>query len=230
MEGDASKAVRTNRAITATAEKRVLARLAGALPAWVLPDHLTILAQLAALWIGAGYGLSNHSKLWLWSVNAALVVHWFGDSLDGTLARRRRIERPRYGFYVDHLSDAFAITAIGIGLGLSPYMLLAVGLAIVVAYLLLSINVYLETITRNEFRFGYGYVGPTEGRILLIALNTVALVAGPIPFEIAGVGATVFDAAGIVAAIGMTLMLVRRILRNLDVLGKAEPPNVVRDE
>ena len=110
-----------------------------------MPDHLTLLGILAATWIAVAYALSNRNEAWLWAASAGLVVHWFGDSLDGTLARVRKIERPRYGFYLDHLTDAYSTTAIGIGLGLSPYMLLSVGLAIVIAYLVLSINVYLET-------------------------------------------------------------------------------------
>ena len=101
-------------------------------------------------------------------------MHWLGDSLDGTLARVRKCERPRYGYYLDHLVDAFATAAIGIGLGLSPYMLLAVGLAIVIAYLILSINTYLETQAFGVFTLGYGRLGPTEARLMLIAVNTAA--------------------------------------------------------
>ena len=100
-------------------------------------------------------------------------MQWFGDSLDGTLARVRGIERPTYGYYLDHLVDAIATAAIGIGLGLSPLMLLSIGTLIVVAYLILSINVYLESFAFNRFSIGYGYVGPTEIRLILIALNTV---------------------------------------------------------
>ena len=100
-------------------------------------------------------------------------MHWLGDSLDGTLARVRRIERPRYGYYLDHLVDALATAVIGLGLGLSPWMLLAVGLAIVVAYLVLSINTYLETYAFGVFTLGYGRLGPTEARLGLIALNTL---------------------------------------------------------
>jgi phosphatidylglycerophosphate synthase len=124
-------------------ERWALPRMAAALPRWVVPDHLTFLGVLAATWIAVCYALSNRSDMWLWGASAGLVVHWFGDSLDGTLARVRKIERPRYGYYLDHLTDAYSTTAIGIGLGLSPYMLLSVGLAIVIAYLVLSINVYL---------------------------------------------------------------------------------------
>lgn len=189
-----------------------------------MPDHLTLLAILASIGVAAAYGLSNHDPRWLWAASLGLAVHWFGDSLDGTLARVRGIQRPRYGFYVDHLADAVATGAIGLGVGLSPFMLLAVALALVVGYLVLSINVYLETITREEFQLGYGLVGPTEARILLIALNTVALATGPAPFTVWGVGATLFDVAGVLGAASMGALLARRIVRNLRALGRLEPP------
>src|SRR5918996_4861524 len=149
-------------------EKRILVAIARRLPRRALPDHLTAVGVLAAVGIAAGYLLSNEHAAWLWAVNALLVGHWLGDSLDGTLARVRGIERPRYGYYLDHLVDALSTVLIGVGLGLSPFMLLATGLAIVVAYLFLSINVYLETYAFRRFRLGYGLVGPTEVRLILV--------------------------------------------------------------
>src|SRR5690606_6684835 len=148
----------------------------------VMPDHLTFLGLIASTGIGISYYLTKHNEAWLWVASLLLVVNWFGDSLDGTLARYRRIERPRYGFYLDHLMDAYSTFMIGIGLGLSPYMLLPVGFAIVIAYLLLSINVYLETHVFGEFNLGYALIGPTEVRVILIALNIFALELGPLPF------------------------------------------------
>src|SRR3954465_8692809 len=132
-------------------ERWALPRLAAALPGWVVPDHLTFLGVLAATGIAVCYALSNRSEHWLWGASALLVVHWFGDSLDGTLARVRKIERPRYGYYLDHLVDALSTAALGIGLGLSPFMLLSVGTLLVVAYLVLSINVYLESYALGRF-------------------------------------------------------------------------------
>src|SRR3954454_6663635 len=105
--------------LLAKVEKRVLRRIASRLPRWVLPDDLTALGVLAAGGICAAYQLSNDSREWLWVASALLVVHWLGDSLDGTLARVRRIQRPRYGYYLDHIVDAVSTAAIGIGLGLS---------------------------------------------------------------------------------------------------------------
>jgi len=119
-------------------ERRFLPWAAGRLPRWVLPDDLTALGVASAVGICAAYVLSNQSSTWLWVASALLVVHWLGDSLDGTLARVREIQRPRYGYYLDHLVDAVSTAAIGIGLGLSPHMLLSVGALVVVAWALVK--------------------------------------------------------------------------------------------
>jgi archaetidylinositol phosphate synthase len=225
----AGEHARTSEFILKRFEKWALPRMAARLPAWVMPDHLTILGLLASTAVGVAYALSGRHEAWLWLASAALLVNWFGDSLDGTLARYRRIERPRYGYYLDHLTDAYSTLLIGLGLGFSPYMLLAVGLAIVIAYLLLSINVYLETHVFETFSFSYGSLGPTEVRLILIGLNTVALTLGPLPFRALGVGATIYDVAGLAAAIGMVSMLLIRAIGNLRGLARLEPPGRVRD-
>ena len=204
-------------------ERWALPRLASRLPAWVLPDHLTVLGLIASTVVGVAFALTNLDPRWLWLASGALIINWFGDSLDGSLARYRKTERPRYGYYLDHLTDAYSTLAIALGLGFSPYMLLAVGLAIGLAYLLLSINVYLEAHVFAEFRLGYGNLGPTEVRLILIALNTVALTIGPLPFGILGVGATVFDVAGLAAASGMIGLLLIRAIANLRALAHLEP-------
>jgi phosphatidylglycerophosphate synthase len=201
-------------------EARALDWLARRLPARVTPDHMTALGVAAALGIGAAYWLSGRDPSWLWAASALLVVHWLGDSLDGTLARVRRIERPKYGYYLDHLVDAGATIAIGAGLGLSPYMSLVTGLAIVIAYLALSINTYLETQVFGVFSLGYGRFGPTEARAGLLLLNLVLLA-----------GATsVLDVAGLAAAGLMLLGLGVRAARNLRVLAAREPAGGVRGE
>jgi archaetidylinositol phosphate synthase len=222
---DASGAhARTSEFVLKRFERWALPRLAARLPERVMPDHLTLLGLLASTTVAVAYGLTNRNPAWLWVASAALVVNWFGDSLDGSLARYRRIERPRYGYYLDHITDAYSTLAIALGLGFSPYMLLAVGLAIGLAYLLLSVNVYLETHVFGEFRFSYGNLGPTEVRLLLIALNTVALTLGPLSFGVAGMGATVFDIAGLAATLGMLGMLLARVIANLRALARLEPP------
>jgi archaetidylinositol phosphate synthase len=214
--------------LLAGAEQRVLHAIAERLPRRVMPDHLTALGLLAAVGIAAAYVLSNEDPVWLLVATALLAVHWFGDSLDGTLARVRRIERPTYGYYLDHLVDGLATAAIGIGLGLSPHMLLATGLVIVVAYLLLSINTYLETSAFGVFRLGYGRIGPTEARIALAAVN-VAMFAGlALDATVLGVGVTVIDLAGLAIAGVMLAALLVRAAQNLRALGEREPAGVAR--
>jgi phosphatidylglycerophosphate synthase len=220
----AVKAEREESFLLAVPEKRFLRWVAGKLPRWILPDDMTALGVVAALAIAVAYQLSNDGSGWLWAASALLVVQWVGDSLDGTLARVRGIERPTYGYYLDHLVDAIATAAIGIGLGLSPFMLLSVGTLIVVAYLILSINVYLESFAFNRFSIGYGKIGPTEIRLILILLNTfLALDIVGLDFDIAGLDLTVFDVVGLVIAATMIVLLLGRSFRNLRELAEREP-------
>ena len=208
-------APRSKEFLLAVPEARVLDWIARRLPRAVKPDHLTALGVLASIGIAGAYVLSNGDDVWLWAASGLLVLHWLGDSLDGTLARVRKAERRRYGYYLDHLVDAFATAAIGIGLGLSPHMLLAVGLAIVIAYLILSINTYLETQAFGTFTLGYGRLGPTEARLLLVGVNTL-LALGLI-------GDGVLDVLGIALAAAMILALLGRAGRNLKRLAELEP-------
>lgn len=216
-------AERTPSFLLAKPEKRALQAIARRLPRWILPDDLTLLGIAAALAIAAAYALSNDSHVWLWVASGLLVVHWLGDSLDGTLARVRGIQRPRYGFYLDHLVDAGATVAIAVGLGLSPHMLLSVGMLLGVAYLILSINVYLESQALGRFSIGYGKVGPTEVRVLLIALNTALALGLDMRFELLDTGLTGLDVVGVALALGMLLVLLARAWRSLRELAVDEP-------
>jgi archaetidylinositol phosphate synthase len=228
MPDSTAAAPREKTFLLARPEARVLEWIARRLPARVLPDHLTLLGVLAAVGIAVAYVLSNGDSVWLWAASALLVVHWLGDSLDGTLARVRRIERPTYGYYLDHLVDAIATAVIGIGLGLSPHLLLVSGLVLVVVYLVLSINTYLETQALGVFRLGYGRLGPTEARLGLIALNTALALGVPLGFEIAGVGLTLLDVVVLGAAGAMAAGLGVRAARTLRILAAREPAGQVR--
>jgi archaetidylinositol phosphate synthase len=225
MEGleKSVEATREASFLLAVPEKRLLRWIAARLPKRILPDDLTALGVLAAIAVAVAYQLANDSLAWLWVASGMLVVQWFGDSLDGTLARVRGIERPTYGYYLDHLVDAIATAAIGIGLGLSPLMLLSIGTLIVVAYLILSINVYLESFAFGRFSIGYGYVGPTEIRLILIALNTVVALGAGLDFVIADLQLTVFDLIGLAIAGTMIVLLLGRAGRNLRELSRKEP-------
>lgn len=216
-------AKRERAALTARAERKALDVMARAMPAPVQPDHLTAIGVLAGLGVGAGYALSGFSPHWLWLSSAMLVVNWFGDSLDGTLARFRSRERPRYGYYLDHGVDAFITTIIGLGIGLSPFVPLPLALGLVLLYLLMSINVYLEAHVYGVFRMDYGVLGPTEARIILIIVNTglVFLTTG---LEIATSAIRTIAALALsgVAAL-MIGLLTWRFATNLRRLARLEP-------
>src|SRR5829696_9587228 len=189
---------REKRFLLAAPEQRLLEALARRLPSAIRPDHLTALALAAAVAFAAAAATGH-----LWTAAALLVVHWLGDSLDGTLARVRKAERPRYGYYLDHLADAVATALVGLGLGLSAQMHLAAGLVLVIAYLALSINSYLETQALGRFSLGYGRLGPTEARLGLIAL----LAAVALGAEFTWLGLTLFDLVALGAAALMVLAL-----------------------
>ena len=219
----AVEATREASFLLAVPEKRLLRWLAARLPRWILPDDMTAVGVLAAFGVCAAYQLSNNGEAWLWVASGLLVLQWLGDSLDGTLARVRGIERPTYGYYLDHMVDAIATAAIGIGLGLSPYMLLSVGTLIVVAYLILSINVYLESYAFGRFSIGYGRIGPTEIRLVLIALNTALALGAGLDFGVGELDLTVFDVIGLAIAGAMITLLLGRAWSNLRKLAKREP-------
>jgi archaetidylinositol phosphate synthase len=209
--------------LTARFERRFLPWSARRLPRWILPDDMTALGVFAALGVCAAYQLSNDGRGWLWVASGLLVLQWVGDSLDGTLARVRGIQRPKYGYYLDHMVDAIATAAIGLGLGLSPFMLLSIGALIVVGYLILSINVYLESMAFGRFRLGYGLLGPTEIRIVLVVLNTALALDLGLDFRLLRLNLTVFDVIGLGIVALMLALLCVRIFGNLRTLAREEP-------
>jgi archaetidylinositol phosphate synthase len=214
--------VRQHGSLTAAAEKRLLVWIARRLPSWVNSDHLTLLALAAMGLAGAGYALARYDRRALWLVVAALALNWFGDSLDGTLARVRRAERPRYGFYVDHVLDIVGITLLVAGLSCSGFMNPVIALALLVAYLLVSGEVFLATAVRHVFRMSFAGFGPTELRIVL-AIGTVALFRDPrVNTGLLGL-VPLFDVGGIVATAGLAVMLVVSVATNTRALARAEP-------
>jgi phosphatidylglycerophosphate synthase len=214
--------VREHRSLLAAAEKRLLVRIARALPGWVTSDHLTVLAFAAMCAAGAGFVLARWDVRALALVVVALAVNWFGDSLDGTLARVRKAERPRYGFYVDHVVDIVGATALFAGLALSPFMSAPVALALLVLYLLVSGEIFLATAAHGTFRMSFAGIGPTELRILLAA-GAVALVRDPrVDLGAAGVY-PLFDVGGAVAIAGLCLALAGGVARNVRHLSRLEP-------
>jgi archaetidylinositol phosphate synthase len=163
---------------TGPLERPTLLWLAAHMPRWVTPDKLSGFSFLGALLTSAGYVFSRQNSLWLWPAALGFVIHWFGDSLDGTVARYRHIERPRYGFFIDHSLDAFSTTLILFSLGVSPYMRFEIAAVALAGYLLLSIYAVLTTYVADEFKISYAYLGPTEVRIIAIACSIVVYFNG----------------------------------------------------
>jgi archaetidylinositol phosphate synthase len=175
---DIHKHERVNDILLGPLERPALRWLAAHMPAWVLPDTCTIIGALGAVAILVSYVLSNYDRNFLWLASLGFVINWFGDSLDGTLARYRRIERPIYGFYIDHTTDAVNEVLIILGLGLTPYVSFNVASLTLIAYLLLSLLVFIRTCVTGEFKISYSRLGPTEIRVLAILLNIVMFYAG----------------------------------------------------
>jgi len=165
------QATRVHRSFLAAGEKRVLVWLAERIPAWVNSDHLTLLGFAAQIATGVCYALAVHDRRMLLAAIVCLAVNWFGDSLDGTLARVRQRQRPRYGFYVDHIIDSIGAVAMMGGLALSGYMHPVIAIGLLIAFLLLSIQSYLATYTLGEFHLSFWRFGPTELRVLLAIGN-----------------------------------------------------------
>jgi len=201
--------VREHTSVLAESEKRLLVRMAGRLPAWVNSDHLTALGAIAMFGVGACFWAGGTA---LWLVIPLLAVNWFGDSLDGTLARVRNRQRPRYGYYVDHVLDAIGFAALFGGLMLGGHMSLTMGLAFLAAYYLLVVEISLATHARGTFKLAFLKIGPTELRILL-AMGTLQLMRSDL-VSIAGHNRLLFDAGGAVAIAGFLIAFVAGAVRN----------------
>jgi archaetidylinositol phosphate synthase len=213
-------AKRVQEGISAAAERRVLLWLAQRTPRRINSDHLTLLGFAAMLGAGVCYALAARHPWTLWLVVFCLLLNWLGDSLDGTLARFRNRQRPRYGFYVDHIVDSFSATFLLGGLALSGYMSPAIAAGLLVAFLLLSINSYLAAYSLRVFQISFLRMGPTEARILL-AIGTVALLYRPYT-GILGRPLLLFDFGGAIAMVGMLLLLAFSVVANTRALYREE--------
>jgi len=212
---------RVNRALTASMEARVLQWMAERAPQWLSSDQLTVLGLCAQVGAGLAYALSRYERRAPLLVIVCLIFNWLGDSLDGTLARVRRQQRPRYGFYVDHMVDVFGSTALMCGLGLSGFLHWQTAIAMLVAFLLLSSESYLATYTLSRFQLSQGIFGPTEIRILLI-IGNLALLRSPYS-TILGHRMLLFDLGGAIAAISMFAMALVTTARHTAQLYRQEP-------
>jgi phosphatidylglycerophosphate synthase len=204
--------VRVQESWVAAPEKRVLLWLAARTPQSIGPDHLTVLGLIAQVGAGVSYALAAWNRYALFAVIACLALNWLGDSLDGTLARVRQRQCPRYGFYVDHMVDSFGALALMGGLALSGYMHPAIAIGLLIAFLMLSIQSYLATHALGEFRISFWRFGPTELRILL-AVGNLALFWKPV-VHLFGRVYRLFDVGGAIGLVGMGMMVVAFTVQN----------------
>jgi archaetidylinositol phosphate synthase len=206
------QAARLHTSVLAAAEKRLLVRIAGRLPKWINSDHLTMAAALAMFGVGACYWAGATSSMALAGVIPLLALNWFGDSLDGTLARVRHHERPRYGYYVDHVLDTVGFAALVGGLMLGGHMSLTIGLGFLCAYYALMVEIALAAQIRSTFTMAFWRIGPTELRILLAA-GTLMLVRSP-TVVVLGSRWLLFDIGAVVAIGGLVLTFTLSAIRN----------------
>jgi archaetidylinositol phosphate synthase len=197
---------RINDILLGPLERPALQWLAAHMPAWVTPDVLTVIGLGGSVLIFVSYALTNAHPALLWVASLGFVINWFGDSLDGTLARFRKIERPKYGFFIDHTIDAFSELLVVLGLGLTPYIRFDVAAVALIAYLLLSVLVYVRTYVEGVFQISYGKLGPTEVRAILIIVNTFLFFFGNPAVDLRIVSTTVFDL--VIAALAAILFLI----------------------
>lgn len=212
---------RVQESLLAGTEKRLLVWLARRTPSWIHSDHLTLLGFGAQLLAGLSYAASAFTPVGLVAATAFLGLNWLGDSLDGTLARVRNRQRPRYGFYVDHIVDTFGAFFLLGGLACSGYMSELMALGVLIAFLMLTAEIYLAAYTVHEFRLSHWIFGPTEIRVIL-AIGNTALLWRP-TVHLLGRELALFDVGAAVAITGMVLMLVVSSIRHTWELYRAEP-------
>lgn len=197
---------RINDILLGPLERPLVKWFASKMPRWVTPDFLTCVGFFAAIVISLSYWLTNFNKNFLWLASFGFVLNWFGDSLDGSLARFRKIERPRFGYFIDHTVDAFTQFIIAVGIGLSPYVSFKFALLVLIGYLLVSIHTYITIYVRGIFKISYGKFGPTELRILAIIANTMVYFIGRPTFSLPFLEISIYDF--VLLVIGVALVVI----------------------
>jgi len=219
---DIKKHRRVNDIVLGPLERPALQWLAAHMPTWVTPDTLTGIGVVGAVLVFVGYVLTNLDRNFLWLSSLGFVINWFGDSLDGTLARYRHIERPRYGFFVDHIIDAVDEVLVGLGLGLTPYVRFDLACLALIGYLLLSVLVYVRTCVKGEFTISYMGLGPTEVRLILICANTLIYFVGSPIFAAFSLPLTLYDWIAIAIAVLLASIFVVSAIKQARILAKLE--------
>ena len=218
------KETRDTKTILRRPEKAVLEWLAGRLPHRVTPDTMTVMGLAGALMVALGYALTRLDKAFLALASLGYIVNWLGDSLDGTLARYRREERPLFGFFIDHNIDTVTVFLIGLGAGLSPYLKLSTSLLIVTGYFMMSIMTYINTYLTGVFKISYGMLGPTEFRVIMIFFNIVLyLVHNRVIVRFRNFTGTIFDVLGVGIALVLYGLFLFYFIRGLCYFHKKDP-------
>jgi phosphatidylglycerophosphate synthase len=199
---------RQHEPITGPLERRALRWLASKTPERYGPDTLTVIGIVGSLVIFGGYALTRLDPAFLWLASLGFVLNWFGDSLDGTLARFRKTERPKYGFFVDHTVDVGSEALVFLGLGVSPYARFDIACLGLIGYLMLSVYVYVRTAVDGVFKLSYGGVGPTELRIIVVLANTAIFFWGNPTFAVLGQTLSVLDAVLAFVAVALASVFV----------------------
>ena len=211
-------AIRVQSNIVARRERQLLTYLCARLPSWVTPDGLTIFGVAGAVTVFAGYAGSRYDPWFLWLATLGYIIHWFGDSLDGSLARHRRIERPKYGYFLDHSVDAFCNLIIMMGLGLSLYVRMDVALFVLAGYYMLCMYVFLNNHVTGMFQLSFLALGPTELRIGLIGINAWMFEQGQVGDTFGGQYFSAYDVALIAVGIGFVAVFTYRMMTGISVL------------
>lgn len=220
------KSERIQTSILNRAEKVALVWLAERQPRWMTSDMLTYIGVVGALVCAVGFAMGHLNIYYLWLSSLGLFINWYGDSLDGTLARVRNTQRPKYGFFIDHSLDAVTICLMCVGAGLSPMFRLDLALMLLAAYLGLSVYTYICTILKDEFRLTYSGFGPTELRLVIILFNTLYMYVEPlrtITWSVATQTFHFFDIVALVLIIFMTYMWISQFLKDRKLMAQIDP-------
>lgn len=228
MEQKINQAERIQTSIINAAERKALVWLAQRQPRWVNSDMLTAVGVFGAFLTGLGFFLTRYDLSWLWLSSAGLVVNWYGDSLDGTLARVRNQQRPLYGYYLDHTVDCINEALMFVGAGLSPLTNLDLALAAFILYLFLTINVSINAHLKSEFRLTYAKLGPTEFRLLIVIANTILVTSPSIAtatYTLLGFTLTLLDIIAIVVIVLLACIYLITVISDARNYARIDPPH-----
>ena len=228
MKQEQSRRIQTS--VLNAAEKRVLVWLAQRQPRWMTSDMLTAIGVVGAIVVAVGYVFSNYRVGWLWLASLGYAINWYGDSLDGTLARVRGTQRPIYGFYLDHNIDGVTMAIMCIGAGLSSLLNLYVAMSVLAVYLLLSISVYINAHLKGEFKLTYAGMGPTEFRLIMVVVNTLFVLITPlrewsIPLTLSRMTIRLgaLDIVGLIIFVVLVLIYVNNFVHDAEDYARVDP-------